>query len=106
MMGRLNSDQGQLFYEFQLSDAVPEDHLGAEDRHCSRSVLASQRACASLFVHRSSIDRPGTNDPDAGRGVCLAGGGRNHAIAGDEVVALSELNRRVLVQPGRCVGYS
>ena len=27
MMGRLKSDQGQLFYEFQLSDAVPEDHL-------------------------------------------------------------------------------
>jgi hypothetical protein len=27
MMGRLKSDQGQLFYEFQLGDAVPEDHL-------------------------------------------------------------------------------
>jgi hypothetical protein len=27
MMGRLKSDQGQLFYEFHLSDAVPEDHL-------------------------------------------------------------------------------
>jgi hypothetical protein len=27
MMGRLKSDQGQLFYEFHLSNAVPEDHL-------------------------------------------------------------------------------
>ena len=27
MMGRLKSDQGQLFYEFCLGDAVPEDHL-------------------------------------------------------------------------------
>ena len=27
MMGRLKSDQGQLFYEFHLGDAVPEDHL-------------------------------------------------------------------------------
>ena len=27
MMGRLKSDQGQLFYEFHLGDAVPEDHM-------------------------------------------------------------------------------
>ncbi len=27
MMGRPKSDQGQLFYEFHLGDAVPEDHL-------------------------------------------------------------------------------
>jgi len=27
MMGRLKSDQGQLFYQFRLGDAVPEDHL-------------------------------------------------------------------------------
>jgi hypothetical protein len=27
MMGCLKSDQGQLFYEFHLNDAVPEDHL-------------------------------------------------------------------------------
>src|SRR5258708_35422752 len=26
-MGRLKSDQDQLFYEFHLGDAVPEDHL-------------------------------------------------------------------------------
>ena len=27
MMGRLKSEQAQLFYEIQLSDAVPEGHL-------------------------------------------------------------------------------
>jgi hypothetical protein len=70
-MGRLKIDQGQLFYEFRLGDAVPEDHLGAEDRHCSRSFLASPRTCTALFVDGSSIDRSGTDDPDAGRGVCL-----------------------------------
>jgi hypothetical protein len=26
MMGRLNRDQGQLFYSFNLNDAVPDDH--------------------------------------------------------------------------------
>jgi hypothetical protein len=27
MMGRVKSDQGQLFYQFHPGDAVPEDHL-------------------------------------------------------------------------------
>jgi hypothetical protein len=27
MMGRLNRDHGQLFYCFNLEEAVPEDHL-------------------------------------------------------------------------------
>ena len=27
MMGRLKSEQTQLFYQFKLDDAVPEDHL-------------------------------------------------------------------------------
>ena len=27
MMGRLKSEQGQLFYQFNLEDAVPVDHL-------------------------------------------------------------------------------
>ena len=34
MMGRLKSDQGQLFYEFHLGDAIPEDQ-------CGRSMLLS-----------------------------------------------------------------
>jgi len=35
MMGRLKSNQGQLFYEFHLSDAVPEITW------CARSTLRS-----------------------------------------------------------------
>jgi len=27
MMGRLKSEQVQLFYQFNLEDAVPDDHL-------------------------------------------------------------------------------
>jgi hypothetical protein len=27
MMGRLNHDQGQLFYSFCLADAVPDNHV-------------------------------------------------------------------------------
>src|SRR5216110_1358565 len=30
MMGRLNHDQGQLFYSFHLDDVVPDDHLVRE----------------------------------------------------------------------------
>src|ERR687897_676191 len=30
MMGRLNRDQGQLFYCFHLEEAVPDDHLARE----------------------------------------------------------------------------
>jgi transposase len=59
MMGRLKSDQGQLFYEFHLSDAVPEDHLvrkidAALDLSWLRSELAS---------HYSSMGRPSI-DPE------------------------------------------
>jgi transposase len=59
MMGRLKSDQGQLFYEFCLGDAVPEDHLvrkidAALDLTWLRSELAS---------HYSSIGRPSI-DPE------------------------------------------
>jgi hypothetical protein len=62
MMGRLESDQGQLFYEFHLGDAVPEDHLVRKiDTALDLSWLRS-----ALAPHYSSIDRPGTNDPDAG----------------------------------------
>lgn len=29
MMGRLNHDQGQLFYSFRLDEAVPDEHQSA-----------------------------------------------------------------------------
>jgi len=49
MIGRLKSDQGQLFYEFHLGEAVPEDHLvrkidTALDLSWLRNELASHKA--------------------------------------------------------------
>jgi len=56
MMGRLKSDQGQLFYEFHLGDAVPEDHLARKvDAALDLSWLRG-RACASLFFDRPPVD--------------------------------------------------
>ena len=59
MMGRLKSDQGQLFYEFHLSDAVPEDHLVRKiDAALDLSWLRSE-----LAPHYSSTGRPSI-DPE------------------------------------------
>jgi transposase len=57
MMGRLESEQGQLFYQFQLGDAVPEDHLvraidAALDLSWLRGELAPHYSC----MGRPSID--------------------------------------------------
>ena len=51
MMGRLKSDQGQLFYEFHLNDAVPEDHL-----ECGRSMLLS--ICPGFVANLHLTIRP------------------------------------------------
>ena len=59
MMGRLKSDQGQLFYEFHLSDAVPEDHpVRKIDTALDLSWLRSE-----LAPHYSSMGRPSI-DPE------------------------------------------
>jgi len=59
MMGRLKSDQGQLFYEFHLGDAVPEDHLVRKiDAVLDLSWLRSE-----LAAHYSSMGRPSI-DPE------------------------------------------
>src|SRR5215470_7389910 len=59
MMGRLKSDQGQLFYEFHLSDAVPEDHLVRKiDAALDLSWLRGE-----LAPHCSSMGRPSI-DPE------------------------------------------
>ena len=59
MMGRLKCDQGQLFYEFRLGDAVPEDHLVRKiDTALDLSWLRSE-----LTPHYSSTGRPSI-DPE------------------------------------------
>src|SRR5215204_3921659 len=57
MMGRLKSDQGQLFYQFNLEDAVPEDHLVRKiDTPLDLSWLRSELAPHHSFMGRPSID--------------------------------------------------
>jgi hypothetical protein len=59
MMGRLKSEQGQLFYEFCLGEAVPEDHLVRKiDIALDLSWLRSE-----LAPHYSSMGRPSI-DPE------------------------------------------
>src|SRR5512143_251576 len=59
MMGRLTSDQRQLFYQFDLNEAVPEDHLVRKiDSALDLSWLRSE-----LAPHYSSMGRPSI-DPE------------------------------------------
>ena len=59
MMGRLKSEQGQLFYQFNLEDAVPDDHLVRRiDAALDLSWLRNE-----LSPHYSSMGRPSI-DPD------------------------------------------
>lgn len=53
-MGRLNRDQGQLFYEFCLDEVVPDDHLVRQ----IGSVLDLSWVHAELAPHYSLIGRP------------------------------------------------
>src|ERR1700727_3251524 len=57
MMGRLKSDQGQLFYEFHLGDAVPYDHLVRRiDAALDLTWLRSELASHYSLMGRPSID--------------------------------------------------
>ena len=59
MMGRLTSGQGQLFYQFDLNDAVPKDHLVRKiDAALDLSWLRSE-----LAPHYSSMGLPSI-DPE------------------------------------------
>jgi transposase len=54
MMGRLNRDQGQLFYMFCLDEVVPSDHRVRE----IASVLDLSWVHAELAPHYSPLGRP------------------------------------------------
>jgi hypothetical protein len=68
MMGRLKSDQGQLFYEFQHGDAVPEDHLVCAWTERTRD----QGLCPTGFDLRSILTPPGAKTPHLSRPVARA----------------------------------
>src|SRR5436853_3685233 len=57
MMGRLNHDQGQLFYSFCLEEVVPDDHLVRS----IAAVLDLSWVHAELAPHYSDIGRPSIN---------------------------------------------
>jgi transposase len=54
MMGRLNHDQGRLFYSFCLDEAVPADHLVRE----IAAVLDLSWVHSKLAPYYPSIGRP------------------------------------------------
>jgi transposase len=54
MMGRRNQSQGQLFYEFRLDDAVPDDHLVRK----ISALLDLSWVYAELAPYYSEIGRP------------------------------------------------
>ena len=54
MMGRLNHDQGELFYSFCLEKAVPDDHLVRK----IAAVLDLGWVHDELAPHYSSTGRP------------------------------------------------
>jgi hypothetical protein len=54
MMGRQNSDQGHLFYEFCLDEAVPDDHLVRK----IEAVFDLAWVYAELEPHYPTVGRP------------------------------------------------
>ena len=54
MMGRQNNDQGPLFYEFRLDEAVPDDHLVRK----IDGVLDLSWVHAELAPHYPTLGRP------------------------------------------------
>ena len=54
MMGRQNNDQGPLFYEFRLDEAVPDDHLVRK----IDTVLDLTWVYAELAPHYPTLGRP------------------------------------------------
>jgi len=54
MMGRQNNDQGPLFYEFRLDEAVPDDHLVRK----IDAVLDLSWVHAELAPHYPTVGRP------------------------------------------------
>jgi len=54
MMGRRNRDQGPLFYEFRLDEAVPDDHLVRQ----TGAVLDLSWVHGELAPYYSRLGRP------------------------------------------------
>ena len=93
MMGRLKDDQGQLFYEFHLGDAVPEDHLVRKiDAALDLSWLRSE-----LAPHYSSMGRPSI-DPELMIRMLVVGMCLRSARSGRSAAKCSELSLSLVLQ--------
>ena len=49
MMGRQAADQGQLFYEFNLDDMIPKDHLLRRMNRLRHCGWPSSRAAEAFY---------------------------------------------------------
>src|SRR3981189_1943782 len=79
MMGRLKSDQGQLFSQLRLGDVVPEDHLVRKiDTALDLSWLRSE-----LAPHYSSTGRPSI---DSELMIRMLVGGHGFAIRSERLI--------------------
>jgi hypothetical protein len=97
MMGRLKSDQGQLFYEFRLGDAVPEDHLVRKiDTALDLSWLRSE-----LEPHYSSMGRPSI-DPELMIRMLVVG--YVFAIRSERLIC-REVQVNLAYSPMKVIGY-
>lgn len=62
MMGRRNQGQGQLFYEFRLDEAVPDDHLVRK----IKALFDLSRVYSEQAPYYSEIGRPSIPQPTLG----------------------------------------
>jgi hypothetical protein len=60
MMGRLNHNQGRLFYSFHLDEVVPNDHLVREiAAHRLRLLRLTEVRTGSLMANGGQMPLPG-----------------------------------------------
>ena len=71
MMGRRNQGQAQLFCEFRLDDAVPDDHL-VRKIGAVLDLSWVYTALARPITPRSvALDRPRADDPHVDHWLCV-----------------------------------
>ena len=67
MMGRLDRDQGQLFYSFCLDEVVPDDHRVREIAAVLDLSWVHAELAPYYLASWPPFDRSGADDPDAHR---------------------------------------
>ena len=65
MMGRREDRQGQFFYEFNLDEVVPAEHLVRRIDAVLDLGWVHQELAPYYSPHGAAVDRSGAHDPDA-----------------------------------------